>query len=66
MRAVVIGVLMLWCIVANLFFEPVAPWKSWLIVISNLAAFLTPFLWLWLLNVHVSGHLRVSQAWKRL
>jgi len=65
-RTVIIGVLMCWCIAANLFFQPGAPWKAWLIVISDLAAFLTPLVWLWLLNVHVSGHLRVNQAWKRL
>lgn len=65
-RAIVIGMLMLWCISANLFFEPTVQWKAWMIVLSDLAAFFTPFVWLWLLNVHVSGHLQVSQAWKRL
>jgi hypothetical protein len=65
-RAIIIGVLMAWCIVANLFIEPNTAGKAWLVVITTLVTFVTQFLWLWMLNVHVASHLRVNQAWKRL
>jgi phage FluMu protein Com len=60
--AAVLGILAIWCAVANVMFEP----KSWLAVLSNVANFSVVFVWTWINCAATSRDLRVSQAYKRL
>jgi hypothetical protein len=60
--AAVLGILAVWCAVANVMFEP----KSWLAVLSNIVTFSIIFVWTWINCAATARDLRVSQAYKRL